>query len=171
MKRIFLLLATGMLPIIAAHAQDKQTQASVTKAEIDQKLVSIRNPLPVDDKNLVRPKALHDFDKTFKTSAVDWYVIKKGFMARFTKEDIQHRIIYTSKGNRFATFRYYNEGQLNPGVRNLVKTVWHDATINNITEVNFAGKTAYLVNIEDKTSIKIIKVVNDDMEVYHEIFK
>lgn len=171
MKRIFLLLATGILPTIASYAQDNKMKVDVTKYEIPQKFSLVSNPSIADNKSVIHPKALKDL-KTFEASTnVIWCVIKKGFMAEFKKADIQYRVIYSNKGKRFATYRYYNEGLLNPDVRKQIKSNWYDAAITNVTEINYAGITAYIVNIEDKTSIKIIKVVNDEMEVYQEIIK
>jgi len=170
MKKISFMLAIGIITIFPLCAQDTQMEAKVTKVERLQNLIPVNDPLPADNKNLINIKAIRDFSKTFKTvTNEDWYVIQNGFMAKFKNQDIQHRVIYNKRGNWVATFRYYNEGQLCSEVRNLIKSVWYDAAITDITEVNFGGKTAYLVNTQDKKSIKTIKVVNNEMEICREI--
>jgi hypothetical protein len=172
MKRIFLLLATGILPIIASYAQDNKMKVDATKYEIPQKFDLVSNASNSNNKIVIHPKAVKDLNRTFEaTTDVVWCVIKSGFMAEFKKADIQYRVIYSNKGKRVATYRYYKEGLLNSDVRKLIKSTWYDAAITNVTEVNYAGTIAYIVNIEDKTSIKLIKFVNNEMEVYQEIIK
>ena len=172
MKKIFFMLATGIITTVSVHAQVMQLKASATKFDMLQTLIPVKDPLPAENKNLIKSKAIRDFSKTFETvTNEDWYVIKNGFMVKFKKQDIQHRVIYNKRGNWIATFRYYNEDQLRSDVRNLIKSTWYDAAITHITEVIFGNKTAYLVNTEDKTSIKTIKVVNNDMEICQEIIK
>jgi Zn/Cd-binding protein ZinT len=146
--------------------------ANAGKFDMSQTMTLIRNASLADNKNSIKPKALHDFTKTFKNvSNEDWYLIKNGYMAKFENQDILYRVLYNKKGKWAATYSYYNEGQLSAGLRNLIKSTWYNATITQVTEVKYGGKAAYLINIEDNTSIKTIKVVNDEMEVYQEIIK
>jgi hypothetical protein len=172
MKKLFLVLATGIAATLSVHAQNTPLNANAAKLERLQTLAPVKGSLSSDNKNLIKIKALRDFSKTFETvTNEDWYIIKNGFMAKFKQAEIQYRVIYGKGGNLIATFRYYTEEQLPQEVRSMVKSTWCNCTISQITEVSFGGKTAYLVNIEDEKSLKTIKVVNDEMEVYQEIIK
>ncbi|OQP63968.1 hypothetical protein A3860_21335 [Niastella vici] len=163
MKKYISLLAVSVIATISVCAQNR-LMAIGTLGTV--------NESPADTKDLISIKALHDFNKTYKTvTNEDWYIIQKGFMAKFTQQGIQHRIIYNKNGKWVATFRYYNEDQLPAEVRHLVKSTWYDAAIRQVSEVSFGGKTAYLVSIEDNTSLKTIKVVNNEMELFQEMVK
>jgi hypothetical protein len=172
MKKLFFMLAISILTIISLYAQGRQVYAGAMTFNRPPALQPISDPVALDNKYLIKIKALRDFNRTYKTvTNEDWYIIPDGFAATFKKESIRYRVIYNKRGSRVATFRYYQEGQLCSEVRHLIKSNWYDATINLITEVSFGGKTAYLVSIEDITSIKTIKVVDNEMEICEEIIK
>jgi hypothetical protein len=46
-----------------------------------------------------------------------------------------------------------------------VKENYFGKSIFGVTEVNYAGKTAYLIILEDKTSWLHIKIIDDEMIV------
>jgi hypothetical protein len=172
MKKIIFTIVTASTLTISLHAKFTQMKPNTARVEALQTLMPINSSLPVDKKNLIKIKALRDFNKAFKTvTGEDWYVIQDGFMARFKQQDITYRVIYNKTGTWMATFRYYNEDQLPREVRDAVKSTWYDFTITSVTEVSYGAKTALLVNIENNTSLKTIKVAGGEMEVFQDICK
>jgi hypothetical protein len=170
MKNILLVLAAGIITTAGTHAQNTQTKPGATSLHVIQTLAPVNSFLLGDDKKLINPKAIRDFSRTFSNvTNEDWHIIRNGFIARFKLQDMQYRIVYNKKGSRLATFCYYNEQQLPADVRRLIKSTFYDFNIVQVTEVSVAGKTAYLVNIQDKTSLKTIKVVNDEMEIMQDV--
>ena len=173
MKNTLLVLVTGIISAICVQAQNTQMKSQVAKIagfRIFEASAPVAGSLSADEKNLINIKALRDFSKTYKNVTDEkWFVIKTGFMARFTLQDIQYRVTYNRKGNWVATFRYYREQQLPIEIYNLVKSTFYNYNIMQVTEVSIGRKTAYLVAIEDNNSLKTIKVVNDEMEVMQDV--
>jgi hypothetical protein len=172
MKKTFFALAAGIITALAAHAQDKKMNLEPDK------LIALQNSQPMnefsgaDKKNLVNTKALRDFSKAFKTvTNENWHIVQDGFIAKFKQNNIQNRVDYDKKGNWLTTFRYYGEDHLPREVRHLVKSSFYDFDIIVVTEVTVGNKTAYLVSIEDKTSSKKIRVVDNEMDVLEDFVK
>lgn len=168
MKKGIFFLVAGYIITLSTNAQNSQIRAGFLPFN---KALSAADPGNKTDIR-INAKALRDFEKKYKTiTNAEWYPVKDGFMAKFAWNGIDHKVAYNKAGYYVATFRYYNEDKLPNNVRHLVKSTWYDGDITLVTEVSFSGSTAYLVNIEDKNSIKTIKVVKDEMEVYQDITK
>jgi hypothetical protein len=67
--------------------------------------------------------------------------------------------------------RYYTEKELQPNIRNQVKSAYEDYSISSIKEVSNKKAIVYLVTIEDKTTWKIIRVANGEINVWEEYTK
>lgn len=74
------------------------------------------------------------------------------------------RDFYNKKGNRLFTIAYYDEKGLPAAVRSLVKSVYYDYTIVTVEEVRLPERKVYLVDLQDDTSIKTVRVADDEME-------
>ncbi len=112
-------------------------------------------------------KAVKNFSKAFKTSVnATWYETSDGFMAKFKKDDIETKVFYDPKGRWMGNVRNYQENNLPKEIRHRVKSTYYDYSIFWVQEVTVGDITAYLVKIEDKTSIKTIRIVEDEMEEY-----
>jgi len=164
-----LLLATGIIATICVQAQNTPVRP-VAAIQPLEAFAPVAHSLPASETKLINVKALREFNKKYKNvTNEEWGIINTGIEARFTEQDILYRVTYNKKGHWVATFRYYNEKQLTTDIRNLVKSSFYNFNITGVTEVTYNGKTAYLVNIEDNETLKIIKVVNDEMEVVQDL--
>jgi hypothetical protein len=87
----------------------------------------------------------------------------KHYRAYFVKDGITVRAGFNQKGKLMYTFRYYSEEHLPKDILRRIMDSYPCRNIYGIVEVTFAGKTAYLVDLEDKRSWLKIKVVDDEM--------
>ena len=182
MKKTISLCITTALLVLAnidkTHAQSSNNIARFTinpsqdkKASPDKFYNSTQNSNSVllNDINI---KAVQHFMNTYKNAYdIRWTKLKNGFRVYFISDGIQTRIIYTMKGVPESTIRYYTEDKLLYEIRHLIKTKYYDYIISIVTEVDYRGKVAYLVKMENKNSWKTIKVVNSEMEVIEEYSK
>jgi hypothetical protein len=123
-------------------------------------------------RNEVNIKAVQQFMKTYKDAAnIRCRKTDNGFRVHFTNGDIQYRIFYSKKGLPVSVIRYYGEDKLPSKIRHLVKSNYYDYSISSVAEVNHRGKTAYMVKMENKTSVKTVKIRDREMEVTEEFKK
>lgn len=106
------------------------------------------------------------FVKQFPDGQDDtWTKTREGFAVRFTVRGIVNRAYLDKRGNFDGLIRYYGEKDLPQDVRHQVKSTYYDYSIRLVQEVTRNGATAYLVTVEDKTTLKIIRVVDGEMDV------
>ena len=161
----FIACIVALLTFTASYAQN-----STPNVIFDQK--AIVASVALSELKETNKKVYRDFTRSFK-DAQDIRVSKSGGMTNIfcTIDGIVNRVRYDKKGNWHHTIRYYFEQQLPKDVRHLVKTKYYDYSIFNVVEVNIGDKTAHLVSIEDKTTWKVIKVVDGEMEIMNEFTK
>jgi hypothetical protein len=58
-----------------------------------------------------------------------------------------------------------------PKTRSQVKSVYYDYTITTVQEIIFPDHHVYLVNMEDETTILIIRICDGEMDVYKDLKK
>ena len=175
MKKQFFLYKLGIIPLIilccSVNAQTNGFNANPNASTLKE-VASNDN---TNDKALPRyngnstlsTKAVKDFSKTFKgASNAAWSETTDGFMAKFTKDDVETKVFYDRKGRWIANIRNYQEDKLPKDIRQMVKSNYYDFSIFLVQEVTVGDKTAYLVKIEDKTSIKTIRITDEGMDEY-----
>lgn len=117
-------------------------------------------------------KAYQKFHKAFPASEGEsWIQTKEGFSVVFTVKGIMARAYLSRKGNVDGLIRYYHEDNLPQDVRQTVKNEYANYAITLVQEVTYNGITAYLVIVEDKTTWKILRVVDGEMDVRSEYVK
>ena len=171
MKKYLKNSATAILLAIAATTS-ALAQSDVAKLDLKSTTSKTATPAAGDDMAVINSRAIKDFKKSFKLPAAEqWFKIENGFIVKFIKDDIQHRVDYDSKGNWKATTRYYSEKQLPKEVRSQVKSVYYDYTITSVQELTFPEHHVYLVNMEDEKTILIIRICDGEMDVYKDLKK
>ena len=75
------------------------------------------------------------------------------------------RAFYDKKGRVRFTISYYGEKELPREVRAIVKPEYYDYAILTVQEVRTNGKSIYLIDMEDSTTIKTIRVEDGEMEL------
>ena len=144
----------------------------------DEQLISSSEEVPtVKDSAKAIPteikKAVKNFSRDYKNIAdAKWVKLDHGFsVVYFTVDSVETRLLYNKKGYCENMIRYYFENRLPPAIRHLVKSTYYDFSIYHIIEPTINGVTSYLIQMEDRSAWKTIKVVDGEMEVVEELFK
>jgi len=127
----------------------------------------------VADMNTVNKKAATDFKERFgNPEGTRWISDENGFTSYFKVEGFTDKVCYDKKGNWMYSLILYNESKLPKDVRANVKSVYYDMAIVLVKEVQTVKGKGYVISLEDKTTIRIIKVNEQgEMETIQEIVK
>ena len=118
-------------------------------------------------------RAIKDFKGRFtKVADERWFLMDKGFCAYFTQDGLKVRTYYDTRGRWKASLKYCNEFQIPHFIRDVVKRTYYDLAITFVNIVEVPEHTVYLVHLEDKTSLKIVRVNEEgEMDVLNEFTK
>lgn len=139
-----------------------------------------RNPVSDDGKPLylndINIKAVSDFKNRFKDVDNERWQKQAtgGFVAIFKKNDTRHIVWYSSRGRWESTLKGYNESLMPFAVRDVVKRTYYDYSITHVDEIetsNGGPVPTYLVYIQFKNQVKIVRVKDGSMDIYQEITK
>lgn len=148
------------------HAQYVATHSGQRKAFFE-KPFSQESPIAE-----VSTKATRNFSKQFKNAEnIHWYFIKGGVMAKFTQNGITSRADYTKKGTWLHNLRSYPVKFLPKEIRTRMKYAFIDYAITWVNEIESSNGIVYMINIEDETEIKIIRIYKDELDVMSEYMK
>jgi len=152
----------------SAKAQGTNNVASFTSSKIFLKSIQTVASLdaPVDfnstsaaDVNAVNVKAIKDFKSRFDKAANEkWFSISSGYMSYFNMDGFGARAFYDKKGHWLSSLTLSTEEKLPTDVRRLVRSTYLDYTITLAEKVEIPGNYVYIIHLEDKTTIKIIRV-------------
>jgi hypothetical protein len=185
MKKTLSVLALGFMSILAlsnrAQAQNstgpvafletKSFHSSIRHVADLAKRVSTFND--VKEENDFNSKAIRDFQTRFqKVDNAMWFSDQNGFMSYFIKNGYGNRVFYDKKGHWQFSLILYAEDQLPVDLRASVKARYFDLAITLIEEVQTNDGMVYIVHLEDKSNIKILRLSNDaEMEILQEMTK
>jgi len=123
----------------------------------------------------VNARAKKDFSRNHKNvTGETWMTTKKGFLARFSSDGITTCVFYNKNGQWVANLKDYGEDKLPFEVRDIVKRVYYDFNITHVKEIETMSNKSiptYIVYVEDKTRIKLIRVGDGEMDVWKEFTK
>jgi len=183
MKKQFFRYTTGFIPLIAmvtcTYAQSSNSSLPVnnnTSKEWAYNNKSKAFEMPATGNIAtasISAKAVKNFTKTYKEADnAGWFVIKDGYLAEFKHDGITTKVYYDPKGRWVGNIRSYFEEKLPRSIRHLVKSHYYDYNIYYVHEVTVAdGITVYLVKIEDKISLKTIRVQDGEMDEFEVLKK
>lgn len=170
MKKLFFRYTIGFIPVIAlvscAYAQTSKFSPELNNpASKEVAYTNTANDGDIPATVNISTKALKDFNKTYKKAATaGWFVIKDGYLAEFKQDGVTTKVYYDHKGRWVGNLRSYFEDKLPRDIRHLVKSHYYDYNIYYVHEVSVHDKTVYLIKIEDKTSLKTIRVQDGEMD-------
>jgi hypothetical protein len=123
--------------------------------------------------NDVNAKVMRSFYHTYgDVNGTVWTKAASGFKVTFQMNNMTHTIYYRKNGAEDGALHYYNSpDQLVPSVRNLVQSNFIHYVLTNVIEVQKNGITAYYVKVQDATTIKTVKVVDEAWEVIETLVK
>jgi hypothetical protein len=118
-------------------------------------------------------KAIRDFQARFqKVENAQWFSDQNCFMSYFITNGYGNRVFYDRKGHWQFSLILYGEDQLPVDLRASVKSRYFDMAITLIEEVQTNNGMVYIVHLEDKSNIKILRLSSDaEMEIMQEFTK
>jgi hypothetical protein len=122
----------------------------------------------------VHIRAMRDFLKRDKTASnVDWMIVETGYVAKYTdKNNSNCRTVYNNSGAFVYTIRQYYENTMPRDIRHIVKSEYYDYTITLVEQVEETRKPlVYVVHLEDKTTLKNVRICEREMEIMSEYIK
>jgi hypothetical protein len=107
----------------------------------------------------VNARALKDFQIRFNdVTKVRWFSDNNGFISYFNKDGFNNRAFYDKNGRWQYSLVYYTEDKLPKDIRSTVRSRYFDFSIYMVEEVQTTYGSAFVVYLEDKTKLKILKV-------------
>jgi|GEM_PF-4122003 len=96
----------------------------------------------------------------------------KGYTVRSVIDGRKSTTAYDKRGNWVYTIQYYSTDNLDKNIVDKVRNDYNNYGVTAIQKIEQPGADAvYVVNIENKTSIKIVRIVNDDVELVKDLTK
>ncbi|MEO6844406.1 MAG: hypothetical protein ABI184_04475 [Ginsengibacter sp.] len=179
MKKILFALLAGLIPALAVinetYAQSGNDIASLTPVK---NYFDMENKKGVTENSntviLVNAKALKIFNKQYKVNDEKWMKSGDCITASYKLDNISHCIYFDKKGHWVGSVKIYDEAKMPKDIRKMVRREYYDYKIGAVYEVE-AGSTTqdptYIVNIEDSTNFKQIRINDNGMDVYKEFQK
>jgi hypothetical protein len=170
MKKIIILrLATMYAILFFTHSANALNSNKIIATGDD----TPRSKTTVVKSSSANTKAENDFNKRFNNAAGAWWIADNNNIASYFKEEgFTNKVCYDRKGNWMYSMIYYNESKLPKNVRAYVKSAYYDMSIVLVKEVQTTLGKVYVVNLEDKTTIRIVKVNDEgEMETIQELNK
>ena len=185
MKKTMSVLIVGFMSILALSNRVQAQNAAGPVAFLETKTFhsSIRyvsdltngvSDLNVDQKGKdFNSKAVRDFQVRFqKVENAQWFSNQNGFMSYFIKNGYGNKVFYDRKGHWQFSLILYAEDQLPVDLRASVKARYFDMAITLVEEVQSNDGMVYIVHLEDKSNIRILRLSKDaEMEIMQEIIK
>ncbi len=185
MKKILLALSVGLTSVAAfGHCASAQNAARpVAFNDAKNFTSSIRNMAALEspaymgtyipDAKKINTRAVKDFESRFTgASNTKWFSDNNGFVSYFIKDGYGSRAFYDKKGRWQYSLIFFNESKLPRDIRAIVKSTYFDMSITLVEEVQIVGAKVYIVHLEDKSNIKILKVNEEgEMAVMQDLSK
>ena len=174
MKNSFIALATLVVSAAAGTSDLKAQALSEDNVQfVGQNSSSITAVTNGND--LISPKAVKNFARTYKDVTTEtWLKTKDGFAARFVADGIRNTILYDNKGRWTGVVKNYTEEKLSTEIRHIVKSKYYDYSIFYVDEletVESGGVPTYIIHLEDKNSLKLVRVSDGEMELWRDFIK
>jgi hypothetical protein len=164
MKQIFSILL--MIGVLANNAKAQDNSTAFNSQDPKNIYFYDNANSTAADAAIVKMKALRDFARSFKhVTNEKWYEVEDGFFAHFNDNGIETKVAYDKNGVWHCTIRILNETELPFNVRDIVKSKYYDFKILVTYEIKHNSGTAYILKIEDSKTLKILRVVDGEMEI------
>jgi hypothetical protein len=174
MKKLNLILLLAIIFMsmtsVASHAQIAMNDAR--GSSINEDVTAARSG--IETVISVNRKAESSFKKLYQSAGgAEWSILdNKSLVCRFHLNNIIYRAFYTAQGNWTYTISGYDGSKLGKTIADRIKSVYYNSSIVYVNQVDLVNDgTFYIVEIQDKNSIKKIRVNEDDMEVIQEFKK
>ena len=165
MKKILTALFVGTISTLAltnaAIAQRSDGDLAINRENLntgESENAAYSSPRATDVKN-VNAKAVSDFKERFSSAMSEkWFASKTGFVSVFMAVGYLDRAYYDKKGHWLYSLIFYGEDHLDKDIRAIVKPIYYDMAITLVEEVQMPEGNGYVIHLEDKTNLRIVKV-------------
>jgi hypothetical protein len=175
MKKILFTLTIGFISLpgsfaLAQHGdgpnafnQIKNFKPSIVNLATLKNLRFMDTYIP-ETKN-INSKAIKDFQERYNNiKNAMWFSDQNGFESYFVQNGFGNRVFYGKKGLWLYSLILHTEHELPSDIRASIKSIYFDFAITLVEEVQTIYGVIYIVNLEDKSNIKIL-IVNDLGEI------
>ena len=169
MKKKLIVLAIVSLATLAGTSKANAQKASnSTSLEFQKGIGEPTNPT-------ISPRALRNFAGNYKNvKGESWMKLKDGFAAKFNSDDTKSTILYNKKGDWVGSIKFYHEEKMGGEIRHIVKSTYYDYNIVYTQEIETTDSEdvpTYIVCLEDKSNIKLVRIHSGEMSVWKEYTK
>lgn len=119
------------------------------------------------DNNHIRvyQNILDEFHNQFAGAEnIRWSKLNKNFLANFSMTDQKYAALFNPEAMIIYKISYGKEKHLPVDIRRWIKRIYVEFIITSAIKVEEAGRTIWLINVEDETKFAWIRVENDDIE-------
>src|SRR5215831_8686934 len=96
----------------------------------------------------------------------------KGYTVHSVIDGRESTTAYNKKGDWVYTIQNYSTDNLDKNIIDKVRTDYNNYGVTSIQKIEQPGKdVVYVVNLENQTSIKVVRIVNDDVELMKDLTK
>ena len=114
----------------------------------------------------IEPLAVQNFQKKYPGVVnVSWYKTDDGgYIASFNSNNVQTSIAYNKKGKWQHSIFHYKEDKLNEDLWETIKNAYGTYEILKVSEIHFDGEPIYMILIQNKHFIKMLRMYNGELE-------
>lgn len=122
-------------------------------------------PVIVTAYSNVTQKVAESFDKTFPTSYDDkWFKADRNYLVKFLMNEQKNTALFRKSGALLYHISYGHEKDLPADTRKVIKSQYVDFNITAAVKVEQAGRTVWIVNIEDPKKFIVLRIEDGEME-------
>jgi hypothetical protein len=117
--------------------------------------------------------ALERFRKDYKDARdVEWVEIPNGYRAYFLQNAVPTAVDYTRTGKLYSEIRY-GKNLLSSYLKMQLEDTFDGLQVREVAEVKMAefATRAYIVVLEDRTTLKTVQIIEGEISVIHEVKK
>lgn len=175
MKKVIFAFTAGLMFLLGAtgvNAQNSKADENLKDSRYSFTISKVNDTPEKSNRGLtiINSKAVKDFKKAYKNvSGENWMQTEEGYGVRFAQDGKSVIVYYDKNGNWSGSLKGYTEDKMPFEVRDMVKRSYYDFSITYVDEVETTKSEngpVYIVHIEDKSTIKFVRVSNGEMTVW-----
>jgi hypothetical protein len=117
-------------------------------------------------------KALKNFTMLYKNAAgASWSMESGAMIVSFTKDNVKTSVTYNKNGNWFHTLTYYPEDKTPQDIASIMDYAYPKDDVKLTVKVEEGSMQFYIVQSENKTTIRKVTVCNGEVNQIQELTK
>jgi len=122
-------------------------------------------PVTVTATTNVEKAVTSSFEQKFPDALdAQWYRMSKKYLVKFMMTDQQNSALMKRNGQIVYHIAYGYEKDLPSDVRMIVRTHYPDFSITKSIRVEEAGRTIWVVNLQDKKKLILVRIEEGELE-------